>query len=84
MRSAIDRPGRAVAIVTALLVVAAASGAPHAQRPGMGWVLKPSPDGTIQTLYWELYKQTEIWMRLEPQIVSGGPAPTLRRTVDNL
>jgi len=75
VRSAIDRSSRAGAIATALLVITAGSGAAHAQRPGMGWVLKPSPDGTIQTLYWDLFKQTEIWMRLEPHGASGGPAP---------
>ena len=75
MRSAIDRPGRALAIVSTLLVITVASAPPRAQRPGSGWILKPSPDGTIQTLYWDLFKQTEIWMRLEPHLASGGPAP---------
>jgi hypothetical protein len=75
VRSAIDRPGRALAIVSTLLVITICSAAVRAQRPGSGWVLKPSPDGSIQTLYWDLFKQTEIWMRLEPQLQSGGPAP---------
>lgn len=74
MRLAIGRSSRAVAIVSALLIVITSTSA-RAQRPGSGWILKPSPDGSIQTLYWDLFKQTEIWMRLEPQLQSGGPAP---------
>jgi hypothetical protein len=73
VRLAIGRSSRAVAISALLIVITSTSA--RAQRPGSGWILKPSPDGSIQTLYWDLFKQTEIWMRLEPHLQSGAPAP---------
>ena len=75
MRPAIGRFSRAIAIAGTLLVIAFTPSVARAQRPGSGWILKPSPDGSIQTLYWDLYKQTEIWMRLEPRLPSGDAAP---------
>ena len=46
-----------------------------AQAPGAGWVMKPAPDGEVQQLYWAEFKQTEVWIHLEPHRRTGEIAP---------
>ncbi len=72
MPPVIRRAAALLALLTPTLLAAASRGG---QAPGAGWVVKPSPDGEIQQLYWDLQKQTEIWMRLEPRRPDGSAAP---------
>src|SRR5262249_46877629 len=37
-----------------------------AQAPGAGWLMSPS-DRVTRTLYWDLFKQTEVWTQITPQ-----------------
>jgi len=45
------------------------------QGPGDGFNLAPSAPREIKTLYWELFKTTEIWVRLSPEGKDNKPAP---------
>jgi hypothetical protein len=38
--------------------------------------LPPPRDGDIRVLYWELQKETEVWLTLEPKSPEGKPLPT--------
>ena len=46
-----------------------------AQGPGDGFNLAPSAPREIKTLYWELFKTSEIWVRLSPEGKDNKPAP---------
>ena len=46
-----------------------------AQGPGDGYNLAPSAPREIKTLYWELFKTTETWLRLSPLGPDRKPAP---------
>jgi hypothetical protein len=48
---------------------------PTVQGPGDGFNLAPSAPREIKTLYWELFKTTEIWVRLSPEGKDNKPAP---------
>jgi hypothetical protein len=48
---------------------------PSIQAPGDGINLAPSAPREIKTLYWELFNQTEIWVRLSPEGKDNKPAP---------
>lgn len=39
--------------------------------------LPPPRDGDIRVLYWELRNETEVWLTLEPKLVTGAPPPPL-------
>jgi hypothetical protein len=59
-----------------LLVGPAIPRAAATQRPGAGWAVLPSPDKAIKLLYWELFDETEVWIRVVPQLTSSGtPIP---------
>jgi hypothetical protein len=45
------------------------------QVPIAGWALKPTPPREIGQLYWDLYKTTEAWTRLELRRPTGVLAP---------
>ena len=48
---------------------------PTVQGPGDGYNLAPSSPREIKTLYWKLFKTTEIWVRLSPEGKDHKPAP---------
>jgi hypothetical protein len=50
-----------------LSVRAAAEPAMMSQAPGSAWVLAPTPERTVRTLYWQLFDSTEIWTRIAPK-----------------
>jgi hypothetical protein len=56
--------------LAALPLVFALSGIVAAQSPGMGWVMVPS-DRVTKTLFWELFKKTEVWTQLAAQTDDG-------------
>jgi hypothetical protein len=45
------------------------------QAPGDGWVMSPSPPRMVKVLYWELAKQTEVWLRITPRSKDGAEIP---------
>jgi hypothetical protein len=45
-----------------------------AQAPGGGWAALPSPENEVKSLYWELFSQTETWIRIVPRDPAG-PLP---------
>jgi hypothetical protein len=40
------------------------------QAPGSGWMLVPTPERVIKTLYWHLFDETEVWTRIVPRAVT--------------
>jgi hypothetical protein len=62
MRAIISSTLLCVTIVSMLVPMQA-----FPQAPGSGWALVPTPERTIKTLYWELFDETEIWMRIAPE-----------------
>ena len=48
---------------------------PLVQAPGEGYNLLPTPPRQIKSLYFELFKTTEVWVRLTPVGKDGQPAP---------
>ena len=53
-----------------LLLAFALAATVAAQSPGMGWVMVPS-DRVTKTLFWELFKKTEVWTQLAPATDDG-------------
>jgi hypothetical protein len=43
-------------------------------------LLPPPGDGEIRVVYWDLQKQTEVWLTLEPKAPNGDRAPLLTFT----
>jgi hypothetical protein len=43
------------------------------QGPGDGWTMSPSPAREVKRVYWDLFRTTEVWLRLEPDDPSGKP-----------
>lgn len=62
-----------MAFVFALVFAALASTAPHQLLP-------PARDGDIRDVYWELRRESETWLTLEPKTADGRPAPLLTFT----
>ena len=58
----------AVAVTVALSATTTRS---WAQAPGSGWVLVPTPERTVKSLYWQLFDVTEVWTRIVPHIENG-------------
>jgi hypothetical protein len=46
-----------------------------AQAPGSGWATVPTPERTVKTLYWQLFNETEVWIRLVPEKKNGDSIP---------
>lgn len=60
--------------VLALLFCVGASSA-SAQVPISGWALQPTPPREVAQIYWDLYKTTETWTRLQLRRPTGVVAP---------
>jgi len=59
----------------AALAITTLLGAPAAAQ-----LLPPPGDGDIRVVYWDLLKQTEVWLTLEPRSPAGERAPLLTFT----
>ena len=46
-----------------------------------GQLLPPPGDGDIRAVYWELRKESEVWLTLEPKTAKGDRAPLLTFTL---
>src|SRR4029077_4650613 len=63
------------AAVVALAVCAGVPVRAARQAPGDGWVMSPSPPRMVKVLYWELAKETEVWLRITPRSKDGAEIP---------
>lgn len=62
-----------MAVVFALVFAAVAS-------TTLPQLLPPARDGDIRDVYWELRRESETWLTLEPKTADGRPAPLLTFT----
>ncbi len=58
------------------VVVATATVFVAPQAPGGAWALVASEDGEIRTLYFDLFRQSETWLKIVPLFEESGPNPT--------
>lgn len=59
----------AIGVILLMTAVATAAHRVHAtagQAPGSAWALSPTPARTVSIRYWQLFDQTEIWVRIVP------------------
>jgi hypothetical protein len=68
-------------LVVGVLVLMAVCGptanalhAESAQGPGSAWAISPAPARTVTIRYWQLFDQTEIWVRIVPQALDKNGA----------
>jgi hypothetical protein len=59
--------------VLPLLTLASALMLLSPQAPGDGWVVSPAAPREVKRVYWDLFRTTEIWVRIIPDNPDGKP-----------
>ena len=71
----LERVRRVVGTFLLMWMIIGRSPGVAVQAPGSGWMVAPSPERAVKTLYWQLFDTTEVWTRVVPLDTTGSKLP---------